>query len=274
MSYFRQIHTLIWKDGDFLELDPDEKLLFIYFFSNENTTLSGLYKIPLKVISFETNLTVEFIKDALEKFEQLEKIYYREGYVFVKNFQRYNRGGEKVAIAIQNEIKNLEDCEIKKIYMDYYHPEIGYEYPIHTSSLRRVKKSKEKEREEEGNFDDDKISEFTLYETIEDSDIAVIYMSVTGNMGFPTKTSEREAVLESIREISSRKKDETIAYLKPFWKDWRERKYSRMNPGWLDWALAGEIPERKQNGHSAKTVPKTNQTQYTPEQLLAALEEK
>jgi hypothetical protein len=132
MSYFRQIHTSIWKDEDFLEFTPEEKLLFVYFFSNESTTLSGLYKIPLRVIAFETNLPMDFIKTTLKKFEKLEKIFYRDGMVFVKNFQRYNKGGDTVAKAIHTEIENTQDCELKDIYLRYYSKIIAQPYPIDT----------------------------------------------------------------------------------------------------------------------------------------------
>lgn len=148
MSYFRQIHTLIWKDEEFLEYTPEEKILFVYFFSNESTTLSGLYKIPLKVVSFETNISLSYVKTILNKFEDQEKIWYRDGWVFVKNFQKYNKGGDTVAKAIANEINNIPDCEIKSIYLKYYPENIPYQYPINTL-LQEEKSKEEKSRVKE-----------------------------------------------------------------------------------------------------------------------------
>jgi len=244
MSYFRQIHTLIWKDEDFLEFKQAEKLLFIYFFSNESTTLSGLYKMPLKVVSFETGLSMRVINAALEKFEKLEKIFYRDGYVFVKKFQYYNRGGANVAIAIKKELDNMPDCEIKGLYMQYIHPNIPYQYPINTPPLSIVKNSKEKKSivlGENGNL----ITPNQLYEAIEEHELVTIWMNVTGNMGLPTKTGDADAVINSMRDIESTKKEKTQEYLKPFFKAWKERGYSPMNPSWLDWAKCGKIPDKK-----------------------------
>lgn len=140
MSYFRQIHTSIWKDEDFLDFTPDEKLLFIYFFSNESTNMSGLYKIPLRVVGFETGLTMDQIQTMLVKFEVLKKIYYRDGWVFVVNFQKYNKGSDKVAVSIQNHIDEIEYCDIKQIYLQYYPQDIPYQYGIDTISEEEYSK--------------------------------------------------------------------------------------------------------------------------------------
>lgn len=142
MSYFRQIHTSIWKDEEFLHYTLTEKLLFVYFFSNESTTLSGVYKLPLKVASFETGIRLAAIEKALVKFEKAAKIYYRDGYIFVVNFQKYNSGSAKLSVSIKKEIDNLEDCEIKAIYMRYYHPDIPYAYPMDTVSIPYPEKNK------------------------------------------------------------------------------------------------------------------------------------
>src|SRR3972149_7999433 len=103
MANYRQIHVSIWKDEWFLDLDPDEKLLFIYLFSNESASLAGIYKLALKVIAFETNLPIDFVKKTLAKFEKAGKVYYREGVIWVKNLRKYNRGSSKVDIRIQTD---------------------------------------------------------------------------------------------------------------------------------------------------------------------------
>ena len=42
MPGYRQLHTHIWSDNWFAELEPDLKLLFIYLFSNERASICGL----------------------------------------------------------------------------------------------------------------------------------------------------------------------------------------------------------------------------------------
>ncbi len=228
MSYFRQIHTLIWKDEDFLEFSQAEKLLFIYFFSNESTTLSGLYKIPLRVVSFETGISMSVINKAMEKFERLKKIYYRDGYVFVTKFQKYNKGGDKVEISIRHEIENIPDCEIKRIYIAYFQPNIPYIYPI----ISKEEKSKEKESKEEPENHTPQTSESSLW------------FGATGMSVYPIK-SDHNDIDGALRTIQANHKENTVEYLKGFFQEWVRRKYSKTNIGWLDWAISGDIPPMK-----------------------------
>ena len=82
MGFYRQIHTKIWKDGWFLDLSSDHKLLFIYLFSNERANLVGLYDLPIKVICFETGLDREVVEAGLAVFvEQAGEAFYADGWL-------------------------------------------------------------------------------------------------------------------------------------------------------------------------------------------------
>lgn len=139
MANYRQIHTKIWKDEFFGELSPQHKLLFIYLFSNELSSVSGLYKIPLRVIAFETGLPPEEIMSGLALFEQTGKIFYRDGTVWVKNLNRYNAStSPKLAARISADLNDVSDCELKRAYLNrgapespipYQQPQIPYQQP-------------------------------------------------------------------------------------------------------------------------------------------------
>lgn len=131
---YRQIHTHIWKDEWFLDLEPAEKLLFVYLFSNDNTTLAGIYKISLKVIAFETGLDISFIKNCLDKFQDAGKAVYLDGVMWVINLMRYNAAtnSPKVKACIIKELNAIPDCELKTRYLT---SEIGYRYHIDTLPL-------------------------------------------------------------------------------------------------------------------------------------------
>lgn len=128
MAGYRQIHTKIWKRDWFLELAPTEKLLFVYLFSNELASVSGIYHISLKVIAFETGLTIPFIKKTLTKLEGLRngcervgRSYYRDGVVWVISLRKYNdSGGPKVAKRIETDLAMIPDCELKQAYIAYH----------------------------------------------------------------------------------------------------------------------------------------------------------
>ena len=132
---YRNIDTSIWKDDWFLDLDPNEKLLFIYLFSNENTTLTGLYKINLKVIEFETNLSREFITATLDKFSAAGKVYIENSIVWVVNLRKYNQSrSPKVDARIAWELRQIPDCKLKATYLQTYSM-VSIEYQYSTDSM-------------------------------------------------------------------------------------------------------------------------------------------
>jgi len=87
----------------------------------------------------------------------------------------------------------------------------------------------------------EEITPFSRDEVNEERELATIYMNVTGNMGLPVKQTDRNALFEAMRDIHANKNSHTMEYLRPFFKAWCERGYSKVNIGWLDWAIAGEV---------------------------------
>ena len=121
MSNYRQIHTRIWKDNWFLELEPTHKLFFIYLFSNEQASLAGIYEMSIRVMSFESGLTVPEIKDAFKIFAEAGKARYMDGVVWVPNLRKYHETqSPKVQTRILKDLDAVKDCELKGIYCDLY----------------------------------------------------------------------------------------------------------------------------------------------------------
>lgn len=124
MSIYRRIHTKIWSDNWFSGLETNTKLLFIYLFSNETTSISGIYELPLRRIEFDTGLDVDTIKTILCNLERTGKIFYDydASVIWVKNLQKYN---DSTSIMIKKriiaDIKSISDCEAKRKYIEYQH---------------------------------------------------------------------------------------------------------------------------------------------------------
>ena len=143
MAGYRQIHTQIWKDDWFIELSPDEKLLFIYLFSNESSNLVGLYKISTRVIANETGLNTDFIMAALKAFEDNHRVVYRDGIIWIVHMWRYhNNASPKVQSRIRSDLELIPDAPIKRWYQFYQDTGtfntseelIQYPYSIDTTS--------------------------------------------------------------------------------------------------------------------------------------------
>jgi hypothetical protein len=120
MANYRQIHTQIWRDNWFLDLEPDEKLLFIYLFSNDNSNLAGIYELHERIIQLETGLDRKRINEIVSKLEGDGKVFYRDGVVWIVNMQKYHsNAGEKVRRNIELIIEGIPDCEVKEKYCIY-----------------------------------------------------------------------------------------------------------------------------------------------------------
>ena len=121
MSNYRQIHTKIWKDAWFLDLEPAQKLFFIYLFSNERASLAGIYELPLRVMSFETGIPMQEINEALDTFSDNQKAYYEDGVLWLTSFRKYHDNpSPKVQTRIIKDLKDVKDCRLKGIYCKLY----------------------------------------------------------------------------------------------------------------------------------------------------------
>lgn len=116
MAKQRLVNTRFWSDTYISNLDPTEKLLFLYFITNEKTNIAGIYEIPLKFVAMETGIDKEMIEKITKRFETDEKIYYIDGWVFVRNFQKHqSTSSSKVKTGIMVEMERVPAEVSKKI---------------------------------------------------------------------------------------------------------------------------------------------------------------
>jgi len=142
MANYRQIHTKIWKDDWFVELPIPDKLLFIYLFGNDNSNLTGLYKISLRVMAFETGLDADYVTQALKRFEDDKRIVYRDNIIWIVHMWKYhNSASPLVQARIMNDLETIPDVPIKYWYQNYQ--DTG-EFNIETVSIPTLNKSKSK----------------------------------------------------------------------------------------------------------------------------------
>jgi hypothetical protein len=73
-----------------------------------------------------------------------------------------------------------------------------------------------------------------------------LFCETTGMPTFPAQS--RDDDIERIIAIHSQQQDKTVDYLKRFFGEWvQNRKYSKGNTAWLDWAVADDIPKKRTN---------------------------
>lgn len=101
----RVVNTKFWTDTYISELQPNEKLLFIYLITNTLTNICGVYEISIKQISFDTGISITEVNKILEKFTEDKKIIYYNGWIAIKNFiKNQNQGSPQVQKGIDREL--------------------------------------------------------------------------------------------------------------------------------------------------------------------------
>lgn len=93
MAKTRMVNTRFWADGYIAELEPIEKLLFLYFLTNQHTNICGIYELPLRTITFDTGIEQEKVRNIISRFTLDGKIEYLDGWVIIKNFLKHQQQG-------------------------------------------------------------------------------------------------------------------------------------------------------------------------------------
>jgi hypothetical protein len=141
MAIFRKVHTQIWSDPFFSDLDSDKKIFYLYLLTNEKTKQCGVYEITKRHIAFDLGIKVETVDKLILYFTKLGKLKFSDetNEVAMKNWAKYNYSSSpKVVKCIESELKLVKNRVL-----------IEYIYSIDTVS--------QEEEEEEQEQDDEKI---------------------------------------------------------------------------------------------------------------------
>ena len=107
MAKQRYINTRFWQDNYISNLDPSEKLLFLYCLTSPSTNISGAYEIPLKIIAADTGFDKDMILKIFARFEKDNKIIYKDGWLFIVNFIKHQSSKSvSVQIGINENLKD------------------------------------------------------------------------------------------------------------------------------------------------------------------------
>ena len=266
MPGYRQLHSKMWSsDQWFGELSAEKKLLFVYLFSNERASVSGLYEAPLRVIAFETGLDAEVIRSGFEAFDKAGKVHYdfEFGVVWVRNMFKYQGSqSPKVIERAKKDVASVPECPLKDKWLSENTLLIGYPYGIeeegdgidtssYSSSSSSISSSDS--REGGGTGEETQIPE-TPRQAAEHPDIQV-YEQISGR--FPGERDYR-VIIETMQYLREKHGPSLTDYLAPYWTAWSTRKtkdkrpYSKSSLVWLcEWAMQGEIP--RANGHEPQS---------------------
>ena len=127
MSTQRYIDTSFWDDSWIQELDPSEKLLYIYLLTNPLTNIAGIMELTTKRICFDTGFNSDTVGHMLQKFEVAKKVYMYENYLIIRNFPKHQQlENYKIKKGIESILSRLPEH-----VLDYLE-EIDYQYDLQT----------------------------------------------------------------------------------------------------------------------------------------------
>jgi len=157
----RSVNTHFWDDGYIINLDPIEKLLFLYFLTNPLTNLAGIYEISIRRIAFDTGIDKEMVLKIIKRFEKDKKAYYFEGFIYLPNFQKNQRLTSTMLKNVEKTIQDLPES-VKKFYSQ------THGCPIDTLSIPYREEEVEEEIEEEVEEEDKEKKNIPTYEEFEE----------------------------------------------------------------------------------------------------------
>jgi len=142
----RMVNTRFWDDNYTSNLDPIEKLMFLYFLTNTSTNISGVYEIPIKKIANETGIDKEMVIKQLDRFARDSKIFYIEGWIGIKNFIKHQSINPSVEAGIARCMKEVPIAMINRLSTDCEQPallnltKLNLTKPNLTETVKVIKK--------------------------------------------------------------------------------------------------------------------------------------
>ncbi|HRH22465.1 MAG TPA: hypothetical protein PLB51_00530 [Candidatus Paceibacterota bacterium] len=115
MAKKRIINTRFWVDEYISRLDPIEKLLFLYFLTNPSTEICGIYEIPLKTVATDTGIDKDMVEKIIKRFSKDNKIYYKKGWIAIKNFTKHQTLNPSVKTGIGICVSKAPKFMLKKV---------------------------------------------------------------------------------------------------------------------------------------------------------------
>lgn len=113
----RYFNTKFWRDNYVDNLDPSEKLLFIYLFTNPEATTTGIYEMPLRMMSSDTGFDKTMLQKLFDRLETDKKAFFRNGWVCTPNTIRHQNIKNKfIKKGIENGLKEISEDIIEEFY--------------------------------------------------------------------------------------------------------------------------------------------------------------
>jgi len=114
----RIVNTKFWTDSYVEQLNPTEKLLFLYCLTSPQSNLLGIYEVSESRIRFETRIPLETIRKGFERFAKDKKIYYYHGFIIIPTFLSHQKLNSNMKIGVTKLIDDLPEWLKQELFGD------------------------------------------------------------------------------------------------------------------------------------------------------------
>lgn len=158
MAEYRTIRMALWTDPYIESLEPHEKLLYIYLFTNPHTNNLGVMEVSRRRMAFETGLEIKELSATLAKMEKAGKLMVDVETVWLVNFIRHQTStSPKMVQSLRGIVDSVQSSKIRRAICERYPhvfdgcntPPIPYADGIRTPPIPIREEEEERELEEE-----------------------------------------------------------------------------------------------------------------------------
>jgi len=132
----------MWSDEWFYELDPSEKLMWVFLLTNPRNNIAGIYKVNNKWIGNHTGFEKNVVELILERFIRDKKIKIQDNWIIIINHYKHQSTNPKVETGILRIISELP-LEIRDL-IDYDSLYIAYPTLLNSTLLNSTQPKGEK----------------------------------------------------------------------------------------------------------------------------------
>ncbi len=121
MAKKRPILIQIWNDPHFQEYNISEKLVFVFLFTNDKATQSGVYQLTYKDVFDKTGVSKNDVKEIITKSFQ-EKVAYdsKNSIIWVKNYLRHNSVNKNPCNVISGVVNDYKTTKRSTVWDGYW----------------------------------------------------------------------------------------------------------------------------------------------------------
>lgn len=107
MSQQRIVKNEIWDDEWFYDLEPIEKLIWLFLLTNVRCNIAGIYKLNVKWAAGTVGVDQDVLEKTLDKFVDNEKVYRDNEWIVLINFVKHQAKNPSVIKGIERVLEDI-----------------------------------------------------------------------------------------------------------------------------------------------------------------------